>query len=187
MGRPKALVVGADGRPWVVGAREHLIVGGCDQVTVVVGAAAAEVVAALPPGARTVAAEGWEQGMAASLAAGLRELMATPAEVDLGVVMLVDLPSVTAEVIARVVGRASGPGTIVRAAYAGRPGHPVVVGRDHWSAMLASLADGSPDRGASDWLSSQPVGMVECADLADGHDVDTRAALARTEQGSADE
>ena len=53
--------------------------------------------------------------------------------------------------------------------YDGRPGHPVLIGRDHWAPLVAEL-DG--DRGAADYLWRHDSGTVECADLATGQDVD---------------
>jgi CTP:molybdopterin cytidylyltransferase MocA len=65
------------------------------------------------------------------------------------------------------------PTTLRRAAFAGRPGHPVVLGRDHWAGVLAET-DG--DRGARGYLAAHDVVLVECGDLASGVDVDTRPA-----------
>ena len=42
-----------------------------------------------------------------------------------------------------------GAGSLRRATYAGKPGHPVVLGRDHWSGVIESAAG---DRGARDYL-----------------------------------
>ncbi|MFC7504207.1 nucleotidyltransferase family protein, partial [Nocardioides sp. GCM10030258] len=61
------------------------------------------------------------------------------------------------------------PGSLARATYDGRPGHPVLLGHDHWAAVAAG-ADG--DRGARDYLATHPLELVECGDLATGHDVD---------------
>ena len=83
---------------------------------------------------------------------------------------LVDLPDVTADVVRRVadgVGRT----TLARATYAGAPGHPVVLGRDHWAA-IADSATG--DAGAKPYLAAHDVVLVECGDLATGRDVDAR-------------
>ena len=71
----------------------------------------------------------WAEGMGASLRAGLAAL---DGGADAVVVTLVDLPDLTAEVVRRVVAAATGPGDLARATYAGTPGHPVLIGRDHW-------------------------------------------------------
>ena len=86
------------------------------------------------------------------------------------VLTLVDLPDVTADVVRRVL---EGRSTQRRCGgdYDGRPGHPVVLGRDHWAGVLDSAAG---DHGARDYLASRPVDLVESGDLATGRDVDTR-------------
>ena len=71
--------------------------------------------------------------------------------------------------VRRVVALA-GPGVVARAQFAGRPGHPVLLGRDHWDAV-AAVASG--DRGARDWLAGRSdLVLVDCTDLATGVDVD---------------
>ena len=72
MGGPKALLE-LDGEPLVRRGIRLLSEGGCDPVTVVVGAAA-EQVRLLCDGATVVEATDWASGMAASLRAGLRSL-----------------------------------------------------------------------------------------------------------------
>ena len=85
--------------------------------------------------------------------------------------MLVDLPDVTAEVVRRVVAAARAR-QLARATYAGRPGHPVVIGRDHWAASRGRCPG---DQGARDYLAPTTSWLVECGDLATGLDVDTPA------------
>ncbi|MGA4670740.1 nucleotidyltransferase family protein [Propionibacteriaceae bacterium Y1923] len=188
MGTPKALVTGADGQPWVVRAISALDGGGCDRVSVVVGAGADRVEPLVSgSGARPVLAEDWAQGMGASLATGLAAVSAEDPHAELLVLMLVDLPDVGAEVIARVLAeaRSRGAAALVRAAYGGNPGHPVVIGRDHWADLAAGLGG---DRGARDWLAGRPVDLVECSDLAGGEDVDDPATLAdRNARGKHDD
>jgi len=63
---------------------------------------------------------------------------------------------------------------LARAAYHGVPGHPVVIGRDHWRAVLEGV---SGDRGARDYLAAHEHQLVECGDLASGRDADTPGDL----------
>ncbi len=84
---------------------------------------------------------------------------------------LVDLPDLVPEVVARVGRAARSADGLVRASYDGVPGHPVLLGRDHWPGVLAS-AQG--DQGARSYLARHQVQLVECGDLATGRDVDTR-------------
>lgn len=97
-------------------------------------------------------------------------------------VHLVDLPWVPAEALARVVAKAS-PTAVVRAAYGGVPGHPVLFGRRWWGEVAASARG---DRGARDWLRGRSdVVLVECGDLGSGQDVDRPADLRRTPEPGA--
>lgn len=174
MGVPKALVRGDDGVPWLFRAVGVLRAGGCSEVTLVLGAAAEEA-AALVPGERYVVAQDWAEGMGASLRAGLESLADADPACEAALVLLVDLPDVGAAVVDRVVSAATGPAGLARAAYDGVPGHPVLLGRDHW-ADVARTARG--DRGARDLLARHGDGvrLVECGDLATGADVDEPAA-----------
>lgn len=173
LGTPKALVRDADGTSWLLRAVSTLREGGCDRVTVVLGASADEARAMLPDDGSgedvsVVVVEDWAEGMGASLRAGLEALGSGAGEA--AVVTLVDLPDVSAAVVRRLVATAVDSRTLRRASYGGRPGHPVLLGRDHW-AGVATAATG--DRGARDYLADQAVSLVECGDLATGRDVDT--------------
>ena len=165
MGLPKALVEDESG-PWLPRAVAALRDGGCDRVSVVLGAA--PQAATLVPGAAVVIADDWADGMSASLRAGLASLGPEPLAV---VVTLVDLPDVGASVVTRLLDREVDAATLARAAYAGRPGHPVLIGSDHIDGVIA-MAEG--DHGARAYLASHPHELVECGDLASGHDVDSR-------------
>jgi len=172
MGRPKALVE-LEGEPLVARALRTLVDGGVAPVVVVLGAEATRVRAVLPTGVWAVEAPDWADGMSASLRAGLRALDATPA--DAAVVQLVDLPGVTAAAVARLAALTSRH-VLARAAYEGRPGHPVLLGRAHW-AGVCGVAVG--DAGARGYLAGRAdVTLVECGDLAEPDDVDTPEQLA---------
>ena len=182
MGGPKALLRDAAGVPFLDRAVGTLFDGGCDAVTVVVGAGASDARVVLAeagwaddPAVRVVVAEDWDEGMGASLRAGLRSL--NHADGDAVLVTLVDLPDVGAEVVRRVVETVSGPATLTRATYAGEPGHPVLIGRDHWAGVAESARG---DSGARAYLAAVPPDQVlscECSDLATGRDLDSPADL----------
>ena len=174
MGGPKALLRDASGTAFVIRAVQVLRDGGCHGVTVVTGAAAEEVAALLAgTGVAVTVAADWQQGMGASLRRGLTD--PSLAEADAALVSLVDLPDVGADVVRRVLHEVPPtPGALARATYAGRVGHPVLIGRDHW-AGVAATAEG--DRGARDYLRAHPPVPVECGDLATGHDTDTPDSL----------
>jgi CTP:molybdopterin cytidylyltransferase MocA len=173
-GGPKALRRSSSGRSWLLAAVEVLLSGGCSEVVVVLGSGAdqARTLLADPPWGpgrvRAVDNPDWADGMSTSLRVGLASAAERPGPAVL--VHLVDLPDVTPQVVCRVRARAAGgAGCLARAVYAGRPGHPVLVGRDHVAPLLATLAG---DRGARDYLDSHGCVPVECGDLASGHDVD---------------
>lgn len=176
---PKALVADVRGLTWLERSVAALRAGGAELVYVVVGAQAAAVEAAVPPGCRTVFAPDWKEGMGASLRAGLGAVGLHSPSAAAAVVMLVDTPGVGPAVVRRLLARAGAnpdvPEVVVRAAYADKPGHPVVLGRAHWSGVLDSAAG---DRGAREYLSTVRVELVECGDIGSGDDIDTPAALA---------
>lgn len=163
-GRPKAL---AEGGQWLRSSVAVLREGGCQPVRVVLGAGADEAIGLLPAPELAVIAPDWALGMSASLRAGLIALEPSPAAAVL--VHLVDLPDVPATAVRRLL-RHAAPGAVARACYQGRPGHPVLLGREHWAEVLAGL---SGDRGAGQWLAARPdLITVECGDLASGRDQD---------------
>ena len=161
MGLPKALI-----GDWLARSVAVLRDGGCSGVTVVLGASAAAARSLVPDGVEVVVAEEWSAGMGASLRAGLAAL---GPDVDAALVLLVDLPDLSAEVVARVLAGGGGASALRRASYDGKPGHPVLIGRDHW-AGVADSAHG--DKGARDYLAAHEHELVECGDLATGEDVD---------------
>ena len=175
MGRPKALCTTPEGEPWLHRAHGALLAGGCGAVRVVLGAAADEARGLVPAGAEVVVAERWRDGMSASLAAGLTGLTGPAAPVGAAppvavVVTLVDLPDLDARAVRRVTAGPVAPGDLRRATSAGRPGHPVLIGRDHWAALAAGLHG---DAGARDYLRTHPTVEVDCTDLPGDLDHDT--------------
>lgn len=190
MGEPKGLLRTPAGKPWLAHAVDLASAAGCDPVFAVVGARGPEVAALLPAAssAQVVVAEEWANGMAESLRAGLAAAVASDCTACL--ILLVDMPDLPATVLQRVlaldlsanisagvstdistdVSAGVTAETLRQAVYQGQPGHPVLVGRSHWAALVRDL---SGDRGARAYLTAHGVDEVECSDLYDGHDVDT--------------
>jgi CTP:molybdopterin cytidylyltransferase MocA len=166
LGMPKALARTPEGEPWLARATAALSDGGCDDVVVVLGALAETALHLVPADADVVIARQWQRGLSASLLAGLDAVSATDSEAVL--VTLVDLPELTAGAVRRVADGA-GPADLRRAAYGGSPGHPVLLGRDHWAAVSASLDE---DAGATAYLAAHGARAVDCTDLGGGDDVD---------------
>jgi CTP:molybdopterin cytidylyltransferase MocA len=156
---PKAVLV-VEGERLVDRAVRVLREGGCDPVLVVLGAWVGEV-----PGATVVVNPEWATGLGSSLRAGLRAAEGY-AGCARAVVTLVDLPGLTGAAIARI---AAHPGDLVAASYAGRRGHPVALGREHWAAIMR---EASGDRGARDYLDAAAVALVDVGDVASGDDLD---------------
>lgn len=190
-GGPKALARTADGTPWVSRAVRMLRDAGCADVMVALGASAPEASLLVPEDARIVVVSSWREGLGATLRAGLGAVGAgAGAEGDEAdgwdavLVMPVDTPDATPEAAVRVAERGVAPvspgaeparlsarAALARATYAGAPGHPVLIGRDHWRALAGSLAG---DSGAGRYLSAHAALDVECGDLWSGADIDRR-------------
>ncbi|MVU83547.1 NTP transferase domain-containing protein [Nocardia sp. ET3-3] len=86
-------------------------------------------------------------------------------------IMPVDTPDVGPEVVARVIAAArASESRLARAFFGTTPGHPVVLGREHWAGVRAS-ADGNS--GAGIYLRQRAdMVCVTCDDLATGIDRD---------------
>ncbi|MDT5009777.1 MAG: hypothetical protein QOH57_1394 [Mycobacterium sp.] len=160
-GMPKVLV-----DEFLTAALTALRDGGCDDVVLVLGAAQV----AAPTGVIAVTAPDWERGLSASVRAGLTHADRLGAEYAL--LHIVDTPDVGASVVNRVLNRAlASRSGLARACFSDRPGHPVVIARRHWPAVIAELTG---DHGAGMYLRSRnDVEMVDCGDLATGRDWDT--------------
>jgi CTP:molybdopterin cytidylyltransferase MocA len=174
-GGPKALRVNADGTSWLERSIKVLRDGGCDAVIVVLGSEAArahDLIAsstfAADPAITLIDAPGWQQGMGSSLRSGL--LAARAVSWRAALVHLVDLPDVTPQVVRRMIRESpAGTAALARATYGGRPGHPVLIGRDHLELIMVGLTG---DSGAKDYLVQHGAHSVECGDLASGQDHD---------------
>jgi CTP:molybdopterin cytidylyltransferase MocA len=161
---PKQLAMLGD-RPLLQHALDaHLAVTELERVVVVLGASARDILAGLRMGrAEAVVCPEWASGQSASLRAGARAL----AGAERVVCTLGDQPLIGSDLIARFAAEA--PGT--RAAYHGRPGHPVVLG----PGQLAAIERVTGDEGARSLLAD--ARLVECAGLGSDRDVDTAGDL----------
>jgi CTP:molybdopterin cytidylyltransferase MocA len=164
-GEDSKLLADLDGRPLL----EHAILAQCavaalEQVVVVLGAGADDVLSAVDLNrAEAVVCADWSAGQAASLRRGVAALD----RADKIVVTLGDAPRIIPEVIELFVSQPGG----ARATYDGRPGHPVVLGRE----QIEGVRRLTGDRGARGLLGGGP--LIECAQLCSGVDVDTPADL----------
>lgn len=159
-GQPKAPIM-FGGERLVDRSVRVLREAGCDDVVVVLGAWIGTV-----PKATIVVNDDWRKGMGSSLQTGL-QFLGDVTNADRAVVTLVDLPGLTPEAVHEVCRNQSG---LVVATYDGQPGHPVILGCEHW---LPILTLGLGDEGARKYLASRDdVVRVEVASFADGGDLD---------------
>lgn len=165
-GAPKQLAE-LDGRPLIdhaVGAM--LAVPAIGRVVVTLGANAERIAAEdRLENAEIVEVLDWEEGIAASLRAGVLSLESC----DSVVITLADQPFVTAELISTVLEEAGDSLPSARATFGGKPGHPVVIS----SELFAGIGDLRGDDGARDLLEDEGCRHVEIGIDAAGFDIDT--------------
>lgn len=156
------LLAELDGRPLL----EHAISAQCrcpaiERVVVVLGAHAEEIRRRVDfMCAEPVVCEGWAEGRSASLRSGAARLT----DAEKVVVTLGDQPLMTPELVGLLAAQPAG----ARAVYDGRPGHPVVLGRE----QLGALASLTGESGARELLAGGPE--IECGGrCAAARDVDT--------------
>lgn len=145
MGSPKALLLDADGRPFIARIVRSLAAAGLDDITVVTGTAHEGIVAALaadhpPVVPRIVRNPDPSRGQLSSLWVGMDAVIGRDTE---GLLMtLVDVPMVTVATIRAVVDgwrRTRAP--IVRPAIGDRHGHPVIFDQAAFAALRAAPLD----------------------------------------------
>ncbi|HMI58670.1 MAG TPA: nucleotidyltransferase family protein [Gemmatimonadaceae bacterium] len=123
---------------------------GASVVIVVLGASAPSVAQALEglPHIATVSNDRWRDGLASSLATGIREVLRLDARCDGVLITMADQPLVNSESLRRVLNAFDPQTRLVAAEYSGTIGVPAVIGREHLDALL--LLEG--DAGAGRWL-----------------------------------
>lgn len=166
---PDALRRASDGTPWLETACTALRDAGCREVIVVLGAGADAAMALVPHGTLPVIATDWQDGQAAGLRVGLAA--AATSSTDAALLTLVNLPVQTAATGRQVLAAAEDDphGTLARAHYDGAPGHPVLVGRDHWGDIAAAVVG---DMGIGEYLESHLTVDVDCTDLGGGESME---------------
>lgn len=161
--------------PWregvlLAGALKAAFAAPVRSVTVVVGADASKVeaaVAGIDPRAIVVYAPDHDEGMAASLRAGLRRL---PPDTDGVFVFLGDMPRVPVTVLKKMA-QALAKGALAAApVWQGRRGNPVLLSRALFPDLLALIGD-SGARGVLQGLGDR-LALVEAPDAGVLFDVD---------------
>lgn len=181
MGGPKA-VLEVRGVPLVARAVRTALDGGCGRVLVVLGAGAdlAKPLAEAA-GGQVVVNRRWAEGMGGSLVLGLSMADSVAPEATAALVLLVDQPFITGPAVAAVLSAQQDPGDagiLAAAAYEGRRGHPVLIGRRHWPELRGTL---SGDAGTRAFLHEHrnEVILVPCDGIADPCDLDLPEDLPR--------
>lgn len=148
-GRPKADVP-LNGERLLDRAVRVLHAGGCAEVIAVVRAGTQV------PDARAVLNPDPDRGMSSSLRLGLAAAAETAAK--RAVVILVDMPGITAAAVATV---AAGTAAVTIAGYGGRRGHPIAFDRAVWAQVAIGAAG---DAGARGFIDAHPelVTMADC-------------------------
>jgi molybdenum cofactor cytidylyltransferase len=169
-----------DRKPLVRHVAEAALASRAPPVLVVTGHAAAETTAALAGlDIGLIRAADFAAGLSRSLQAGLA---AVPGGAAGAVVLLADMPKVSARLIDRLIDafEASTQSSAVVPVHAGRRGNPVLIGRKLFSA-IGSLEG---DRGASQILGAA-AGVLELPveDVAVTLDIDTQEDLRRLNSG----
>jgi len=153
------------------------VAGGLEEVVVVLGHLAREIVDAVPPTGRVRIASNprYAEGQATSLRTGLQ---AVEAGSEAAVILLGDQPWVRPDAIASVAAAfRAGQGPVVQAVYGGRPAHPTLLGRAVWATVME---ESEGDEGARAAIGRHPewVATVEVGG-APPEDIDTEEDYAR--------
>ena len=161
-GGPKAPFV-FEGERLVDRAVRILREAGLTKVFVVLGAWVGEV-----PQATVIENPDFASGMASSLRTGLVFLATEEPQLERVVITLVDHIGLSTEAITKI---ASAQGNLIQSTYEGNIAHPVVIGREHWAALINEV---SGDVGAKNYLTRNNPTRVELGELATNTDLDHR-------------
>lgn len=170
LGVPKQLI-DFRGEPLVRRAARAAGDAGAAPVIVVLGADAAEVAHALDglSFVTTVMNERWRDGLASSLATGIREVQRLDARAEGALIATADQPLVNAAALRRLLDAFGDGARLVAAEYCGTIGVPAVIGREHFDALLALEGDA----GAGRWLRGKGDAVRRVPLLEAAVDIDT--------------
>jgi CTP:molybdopterin cytidylyltransferase MocA len=167
------------GRPLLEHALEAAAASGLETRFVVLGANADRIKATVDlHGHAVVLCPDWNEGMAASLRAGVNAARSAGASAIL--ITLGDQPRVSAEAIRRILASRDSRSKAVRASYAGKPGHPTLLEDSLFDTLLALKGD----EGARGVFAAAFTKIVPCDDVADPADVDVTGDLEALKRAS---
>ena len=143
MGQPKQLLA-VDGKSLLRHVADAVLASPVRPVVIVLGAQAESIrpkVAGLP--VIVVENTDWEEGLAASIRAGVRTLESLSPPPDATLLVLCDQPNLTPAAITRLIDHHRNSGkSIVAARYDGHPGPPALFARRHFPELLALSGHG---------------------------------------------
>ncbi len=122
------------------------------------------------PEATVIENPDYATGMASSLRAGLEYLTTKELHVDRVVITLVDHIGLNTEALLEFIRH---DGRLIQSTYKNEIGHPVIIGREHWAALITDLAG---DIGARNYLRRNDAVHIELGKLATATDLDHRPA-----------
>jgi molybdenum cofactor cytidylyltransferase len=128
-------------------------------------------------GVNTVVNERWREGLASSLAVGIRESERLDPPCDGALISTADQPLVDSSALRALLVAFGGDARLVAAEYGGTIGVPAVIGREYFQALVELTGDA----GAGRWLRARgdAVKRVPMPDAA--MDVDDAGDLLRLE------
>ena len=173
----RKLLAAWQGEPLVRAAARTALTAPVDSCVATTGCDAAAVEAALEGRdavrLRTLRVAGWEEGIAASLRAGLAAL---PPDSRGAVVFLGDMPLVPSDAAAALIAALEAGAAAAEMVHEGQPAHPVAFG----TALFPALAALRGDRGGRGLLAGRTdVTRVSTPDAGAAFDVDVPRDLAR--------
>lgn len=173
MGSNKLLLPWHGGQPILVHVARQYLEAGLAALVVVTGYDAAALRSALATLALDCVhnPEHAQGEMLSSLQLGLRALMAAEKRFAAAFIQPADMPGVSAKLIRSLQAQAA-PGWDVAPSYRGQRGHPVLLARERWQAML-DLPPGAMPRAA---LDARRLRLLPVDDAGVLLDVDTRQA-----------
>jgi molybdenum cofactor cytidylyltransferase len=180
MGAQNKLLADVGGAPMIRRVAEAALGSKARPVVVVTGHMAADVAAALSGlDVALVANPDYTTGLASSLKAGIR---AVPPECAGALILLGDMPGITAEHVDRLVEAfAAAPDSIVVPVHGGRQGNPVLWPRGYFLELLQLEGDAGAKRLIV--AHRERVRVVDVATDVIFVDVDTPDALHRARRG----
>jgi molybdenum cofactor cytidylyltransferase len=169
MGRAKQTML-IDGQPMLLRVADAVLAAGLDEVIVVLGASAGEIMPVLTGRPLTIVVNPlWEEGMASSLRAGLAHVSAV---VDAALFVPADMPRLSPALLRTIVAQWRAGGALIAVPTCnGKRGNPVLFARPLFADLLALHGD----QGGRALFAghAHEIALIETGDAGVLFDVDT--------------